>query len=202
VFSPNVPNPTVCRVAPRTHRNWKTAAPSARTVIDAGLTDALRATIGTPEGIYGRRKMTAYLRRQGYRVAACTVNRLMRSPVEKILTGRQICWIATSLLPCQTASGSTTSPTPEPGVEDGVVASRSHQPSHRRCVDSPRRRRIAIRLSRSRKPLSWRALRSPSEVSVPPTTLTSRRPSRRRLNHGAGIKPGTVQGVRLVRLVR
>ena len=65
------------RVAPRTYRNWKTAKPSARTVSDARLTDALRATIGTPEGMYGRRKMTAYLRRQGYRVAGCTVDRLM-----------------------------------------------------------------------------------------------------------------------------
>jgi hypothetical protein len=29
-------------------------------------------TIGTPEGIYGRRKMTAYLRRQGNHFTACT----------------------------------------------------------------------------------------------------------------------------------
>lgn len=66
------------QVAPRTYRNWKTATPSVRTVSDARLTDALRATIGTPEGMYGRRKMTAYLRRQGYQVASCTVDRLMR----------------------------------------------------------------------------------------------------------------------------
>jgi putative transposase len=65
------------QVAGRTYRNWKHAAPSARTITDAGLIDALRATIGTPEGMYGRRKMTAYLRRQGHRVAACTVDRLM-----------------------------------------------------------------------------------------------------------------------------
>jgi transposase InsO family protein len=37
-----------------------------------------RATVGTPEGMYGRRKMTAYLRRWGYRVAGCTVDRLDR----------------------------------------------------------------------------------------------------------------------------
>ena len=55
------------QVAPRTYCNWKTAAPSARTVTDAQLTDALRATVGTPEGMYGRRKMTAYLRRRGHR---------------------------------------------------------------------------------------------------------------------------------------
>jgi putative transposase len=66
------------QVAGRTYRNWKKAQPAARTVSDAQLTDALRATIGTSEGMYGRRKMTAYLRRQGYRVAACTVDRLMR----------------------------------------------------------------------------------------------------------------------------
>jgi putative transposase len=41
------------QVAPRTYRNWKTAAPSDRKVTDAALTDALRATIGTPEGTYG-----------------------------------------------------------------------------------------------------------------------------------------------------
>lgn len=47
------------QVAPRTYRNWKTAASPTRTVTDAHLTDALRATIDTPEGMYGRRKMTA-----------------------------------------------------------------------------------------------------------------------------------------------
>ncbi len=64
-------------VAGRTYRHWKKAAPSARTITDAELTDALRATVGTPEGLYGRRKMTAHLRRQGHQVAACTVDRLM-----------------------------------------------------------------------------------------------------------------------------
>jgi hypothetical protein len=37
-------------------------SPSTRTVTDAGLTDALLGTVGTPEGMYGRREMTAYLR--------------------------------------------------------------------------------------------------------------------------------------------
>jgi putative transposase len=46
------------QVAPRTYCNWKTAA-SARTVTDAQLTDALRATVGTPEGMSGRRKMAS-----------------------------------------------------------------------------------------------------------------------------------------------
>ena len=35
------------------------------------------ATRGTPEGLYGRRKMVAHLRRQGLPVARCTVDRLM-----------------------------------------------------------------------------------------------------------------------------
>ena len=39
------------QVAPRTYRNWKTAEPSDRTVTDAQLTDALRATVSTPQGM-------------------------------------------------------------------------------------------------------------------------------------------------------
>ncbi|WP_275106952.1 IS3 family transposase [Nocardia terpenica] len=61
-----------------TYRNWKTAQPSARTVADAYLIDALEATEGTPEGMYGRRKMVLYLRRQGHQVSIKTVDRLMR----------------------------------------------------------------------------------------------------------------------------
>lgn len=68
----------VVQVAPRTYRNWKTASPSDRVISDAYLTDALRSTAGVPEAMYGRRKMTAYLRREGHRVARCTVDRLMR----------------------------------------------------------------------------------------------------------------------------
>jgi hypothetical protein len=66
------------QVAPRTYRNWRTARPSDRAVSDAYLTAALRSTVNTPEGMYGRRKMTAHLRRQGHQVAACTVDQLMR----------------------------------------------------------------------------------------------------------------------------
>jgi transposase InsO family protein len=69
-----------CQVAARTYRYWKQAnrAVAARTVSDAVLTDALLAARGTPEGLYGRRKMTHWLRRQGHDVAFCTVDRLMR----------------------------------------------------------------------------------------------------------------------------
>ena len=66
------------QIAGRTYRNWKTAGPSARTVSDAHPTDALRATAGTPEGMYGSRKMARYLRRQGHEVSVDTIGRLMR----------------------------------------------------------------------------------------------------------------------------
>ena len=48
---------------------------------DAVVIDALLATAGTPEGLYGRRKMTALLRRRGVhdgQVSHHTVDRLMR----------------------------------------------------------------------------------------------------------------------------
>ncbi|MDV8009376.1 IS3 family transposase [Rhodococcus sp. IEGM 1318] len=78
------------QVAPRTYRNWKTASPSARTITDAHLTEELRSTIGTAEGLYGRRKMTARLRRKGHHVAACTVDRLMRDEgLNGVVRGRQ-----------------------------------------------------------------------------------------------------------------
>ena len=39
--------------------------------------DAILATAGCPEGLYGRRKMTHHVRRAGHQVAFCTVDRLM-----------------------------------------------------------------------------------------------------------------------------
>jgi hypothetical protein len=69
-----------CRVAARTYRAWRqiNQPVAARTIGDARVIDALLATRGTAEGLYGRRKMTHYLRRQGHEVAFCTVDRLMR----------------------------------------------------------------------------------------------------------------------------
>jgi transposase InsO family protein len=69
-----------CRVAARTYRSWRqlNRPVAARTVHDAQIVDALLATKCTPEGLYGRRKMTHYLRRRGFEVAFCTVDRLMR----------------------------------------------------------------------------------------------------------------------------
>lgn len=69
-----------CKVAARTYRAWRQASRpySARTLSDAHLIDALLTARGTPEGLYGRRKMTHHLRRQGFDVAFCTTDRLMR----------------------------------------------------------------------------------------------------------------------------
>ena len=69
-----------CQVAARTYRSWKqpTQAVAERAWSDAVIIDALLATRGTPEQLYGRRKMTHHLRRQGHQVAFCTVDRLMR----------------------------------------------------------------------------------------------------------------------------
>jgi putative transposase len=79
-----------CQIAARTYRAWRAVRrPAARTVSDAMVINAIfeaRFTTEpdgrrrlTPEGLYGRRKMTAYLRRNGFPdVAACTVDRCMR----------------------------------------------------------------------------------------------------------------------------
>jgi putative transposase len=55
------------------------------------IIDALVGTRRTPEGLYGRRKMTHWLRRQGHEVAFCTVDRLMRDlGVNGVRRGRGI----------------------------------------------------------------------------------------------------------------
>jgi transposase InsO family protein len=78
-----------CRVAARTYRSWRSSAPSARTVSDAKLIDEIKTLCWardergvlrmTPEGLYGRRKLTAALRRRGLVVAECTVARAMKA---------------------------------------------------------------------------------------------------------------------------
>jgi hypothetical protein len=73
-------------VAPRTYRSWRTNPPSSRVLSDAQLVDRLRSLrIGSatggplPEVLYGRRKMTAWLQRNGHAgVSKHTVDRLMR----------------------------------------------------------------------------------------------------------------------------
>jgi putative transposase len=78
-----------CQIAARTYRDWRTRPPAPRTISDAGLVDVIRGVCWrrdedgtlrlTPEGLYGRRKLTAYLRRSGLADAAeCTVARAMQ----------------------------------------------------------------------------------------------------------------------------
>jgi hypothetical protein len=62
-------------------------SPAAGTVSDAVITDAILATAGTPEELYGRRKITHHLRRAGYKVAFCTVDRVMRDLVRTGIRG-------------------------------------------------------------------------------------------------------------------
>jgi transposase InsO family protein len=72
------------QVAARTYRSWKTAQPSNRDLEDATVIDAILAARvdengkATPESMYGRRKMTALLRRRGLAVSKRRVDRLMR----------------------------------------------------------------------------------------------------------------------------
>jgi putative transposase len=68
-----------CQIAARTYRAWTAGRPpAARDHSDAVVIVVLRATADQPEPLYGRRKMTAHLRRQDLAVAHFTVNRLMR----------------------------------------------------------------------------------------------------------------------------
>ena len=63
-----------CQIAARTYRSWRTKPVAARTITDAQVQDKVRALAwGTardgrrrllPEGLYGRRKMTALIRVQ------------------------------------------------------------------------------------------------------------------------------------------
>ena len=63
-----------CKIAARTYRAWRTRPAALRTISDAAAMDAILAvawTIGpdgrrrmAPEGLYGRKKMTALLRRR------------------------------------------------------------------------------------------------------------------------------------------
>jgi len=81
-----------CQVAARTYRSWKRAnrPVAARTRSDAHVVDAVRDIAWTtdaqgrrklsPEGLYGRRKMTAYVRRTAIGDASFgSVDRAMRT---------------------------------------------------------------------------------------------------------------------------
>jgi transposase InsO family protein len=81
-----------CQVAARTYREWKSPSRpiAARTLADAGVENAVREAAWTtgadgvrrlaPEGLYGRRKMTALLRRTSApQASAGAVDRAMRA---------------------------------------------------------------------------------------------------------------------------
>ena len=81
-----------CQIAARTYRSWKqtTRQVAARTVTDAHVVDAVRDIAWTtdgqgrrrlaPEGLYGRRKMTAALRRTAIpEASAGSVDRAMKA---------------------------------------------------------------------------------------------------------------------------
>ena len=85
-----------CQIAARTYRSWKRSgrAVAVRTITDAQVVDAVRDIAWTtkvdsdgvlvrklaPEGLYGRRKMTAYLRRTAAPDASAgSVDRAMRT---------------------------------------------------------------------------------------------------------------------------
>jgi putative transposase len=77
-----------CQVAARTYRAWRTRQPAARTLSDAQVVDLVRSLAWTtdrhglrklaPEGLYGRRKMTALVRRSMPAASPGNVDRGMR----------------------------------------------------------------------------------------------------------------------------
>jgi putative transposase len=68
----------VLQVAPSTYYAATTRPPSAREQRDATLKAAIQRIWTEHFGVYGADKIWAQLKREGYRVARCTVERLMR----------------------------------------------------------------------------------------------------------------------------
>lgn len=67
------------QIAPSTYYAFKTRPSSARSVSDAATTEAIQKVHADNYGVYGVTKVHAELRRNGYRVARCTVHRLIRA---------------------------------------------------------------------------------------------------------------------------
>lgn len=79
------------QIAPRTYRKARRRPASARDIADAHVENALHDLAGRPEEMYGRRKMTRYLRRRGHNVAFCTVDRIMRDlGMNGVVRGRRL----------------------------------------------------------------------------------------------------------------
>ncbi len=80
-----------CQVAARTYRSWVQSgrSPADRTITDAMVIDRVRGLAWTvdadgvrrmtPEGLYGRRKMTALVRRTAPEVTPGSVDRAMKA---------------------------------------------------------------------------------------------------------------------------
>ena len=118
-------------VAPRTYRAWKTSQACTRARTDATLLDMLlHVRTGNegrplPEVLYGRRKMTAWLARNGFsEVSKHTVDRLMRDEgMNGLVRGR---------------SAKTTVPAKTGGVRAGDLLNRiftSPRPNHAWVTD-------------------------------------------------------------------
>jgi putative transposase len=67
-----------CQIAPSTYWAVKARPASARQVRDEQLLVQIRRVHADNYGVYGARKVWCQLRREGHRVARCTVERLMR----------------------------------------------------------------------------------------------------------------------------
>jgi putative transposase len=67
-----------CPIDPSTYHKFKKRPASARSIRDAELAVLISAVHADNYGVYGVRKIWHELRRQGHRVARCTVERLMR----------------------------------------------------------------------------------------------------------------------------
>lgn len=79
------------QIAPSGYWAARSRPASPRRVRDVELTGHIRAVHAANFGVYGARKMWHELRRQGYRVARCTVERLMRDAgLAGVVRGRRI----------------------------------------------------------------------------------------------------------------
>jgi putative transposase len=79
------------KIAASTYYKVKALPPSARSVDDARLTEQIRRVHADNYGVYGARKIWRQLRREGHRVARCTVERLMREAgLRGVLRGKKI----------------------------------------------------------------------------------------------------------------
>lgn len=154
-----------CQVAARTYRLWAQpdrpiAARVRRDAVVEGTVRELAWTVDehgcrrlTPEGLYGRRKMTALVRRRLPDASAGSVDRAMRSlactgfvgPREsgprsrpRTARGPVICSTGTSPRPPRTGPGSWTSRTAGPGPAESTLRSSSTCSPKRSLPGTPR----------------------------------------------------------------